>query len=191
MDEFKTVAFLRKVELSFKQPCEIISSFFEPKWRILLYPWWKADVLAQPEGSGLDGLIQRVLPPTNNEGGRILLTVHEHNSNPIDWAIYYSVFWGDYELQQIRINCLANSLGGTDVLWTERIAGFGGHGIKPVREFVETKCLESRVVTYRNAIEAYLTGVDPSTFNGHLNKFDNGVVPHEKSQNQSNSDLCF
>ena len=53
-------------------------------------------------------------------------------------------------------------------------------------EFVETKCLELRANTYRNAIDAYLTGADPGKFNGHLKTFDDGVIPHYADTEASN-----
>jgi hypothetical protein len=177
MNDFKTIAFSRKVELSFSHPCEIVSPFFDPKWRNLLYQWWRPEILAPPIGPGLTGLVQRVTPPSLSAGSGIILSVHDHNQQ--DWQIYYSVVWGDYELQQIRINCSPNTSGGTDAVWTEKIAGFGSHGVKPVSEFVNTKTLESRVNTYRNAIDAHISGKDPGKFNGHLKMYGDGVIPQQ------------
>lgn len=178
MKDFKIVAFFRKVQFGFRQPIEAVSPFFAPKWRKLLYPWWLPEVLAVPKGRGLVGLVQRVIPPSLDEGRGIILTVHDHKQDPQDWQIYYAVLWGDYELQQIRISCSPNTSGGTEAEWAEKMVGFGSHGVKPVSEFVETKCLEARVKTYRDAIEAYLTGGDPSKVNGHLKTYEQGVVPH-------------
>jgi hypothetical protein len=177
MNDFKTVAFFRKVELFFNHPCETVNPFFDPKWRNLLYPWWQPEILTPPVGPGLAGLVQRVIPPSLNAGKGIILSVHDHKHNSQDWQIYYSVIWGDYELQQIQINCSPNTSGGTDAVWTEKIAGFGSHGVKPVSEFVKTKTLESRVNTYRNAIDAHIAGKDPGKFNSHLKMYDNGVIP--------------
>ena len=137
-------------------------------------------MLALPGGMNLRGLVQRVCPRPLEPGDSIILTVHDHEPGVQDWKIYYSVLWGDYELQQIRIQCKSARDGGTKVVWMEQIAGFGSHGVGPVSEFVQSKYLESRVFTYRNAIEAVLNGSDPGEFNRHLTHFDHGIVPREK-----------
>ena len=68
MNDFKTVAFFRKVELFFNHSCETVNPFFDPKWRNLLYPWWQPEILTPPVGPGLAGLVQRVIPPSLNAG---------------------------------------------------------------------------------------------------------------------------
>jgi len=177
VSDLKTVAFTRKVEMSFAHPCEEVTLLFEPDGRSLLYPWWKPEISVHPTGNRLAGMVQKVTPPPLTDGWGLVLTVHEHKPDPQNWEIYYSVFWGDYELQQIRVTCRPNASGGTDATWEENTIGFGDHGVVPVAEFVSTETLQARVNGYRNAIDAHLKGEDPGVFIGHLQSFDDGVVP--------------
>jgi hypothetical protein len=158
---FETVAFAREVRVDFDQDIEDISALFEPKWRCLLYGWWRPEVLRKPEGDSLQSLVQRVVPDSKHHPIDIFLVVHRHIRK--EFEIYYSVYWGDYELQQIKVKSLRKSNGGTESIWQERIAGFGPFGVKAVTEFVEHGHLENRVHSYHDGIIEYLTGTNPVT----------------------------
>jgi hypothetical protein len=50
----------------------------------------------------------------------------------------------------------------------------------PVTEFVSTETLHARVDGHKNAIDAHLKGEDPGSFSGHLQSFDDGLVPRDE-----------
>jgi len=175
---FETVAFAREVRVDFEQDIEDVSLLFEPKWRCLLYGWWRPEILRKPEDGSQQGLVQRVVPDSEHHPIDIFLVVHRHIRK--EFEIYYSVYWGDYELQQIKVKSLRKAKGGTESIWHERIAGFGPFGVKAVTKFVEGGHLEDRVHSYRDGIVEYLAGTDSSEVRSAIQLFDSGVVPTEQ-----------
>ena len=82
--------------MALHQDIEDISALFEPKWRCILYGWWRPEVLRKPEGDSLQSLVQRVVPDSEHHHPiDIFLLVHRHIRK--EFEIYYSVYWGDYE----------------------------------------------------------------------------------------------